>query len=383
MIINFIKYKDKMVSRITFVFLITMSSVLFTECKRTSKDESYLGAELKPASGNFFVISGPNGFITTRKSSKGADIIITTPTGGPSGSVNMAKDSVFIEAKFSEKVSWNVQFTGLSSGAKKQIKGVSDSLSKLNTLWGGEPTDIPFFINNEFIVAELTIMGSSASYRDTFKITNPKNYHKIVKNGVTYLVLDDFESSGTNANSPFSQVSVDPFDINVSDYSLSTTKKVSGKESFYFKGFDSNWNGYLVAKTTDVSKTTTFGITDSIPENVYFNLYIYGTGASSATVSLEFFEDEHPDASGLNLKIDDGYLFDVMVNWTGWKLVSIPYSAFKKAPDPNSAGNGNGRKEPQKISAASITLNSYPTPGKTVDAYVDFAIVSVGGPFIP
>src|SRR5690349_9020675 len=137
----------KISGRITNVILLLSSVLLFTECKRTSKDEVALGTGT-PASSNFYVVNGPYGFVTPLKKSNGA--ALTSPTGSSIGAaVSLSKDSLYFVSKFSEVVSWNLTLQGQTSGATQVFSGVSDSLNLSNTLWTGNSNSVPFFVRNE------------------------------------------------------------------------------------------------------------------------------------------------------------------------------------------------------------------------------------------
>ena len=77
--------------------------------------------------------------------------------------------------------------------------------------------------------------------------------------------------------------------------------------------------------------------------------------------------------------VSDGWIYDIIVDWNGWKQVSIPYSAFRAANDPLTGGGGNRIKQPGRISAVAVSLLSYPTTGEFVKSYIDFLTVTENG----
>ena len=132
------------------------------------------------------------------------------------------------------------------------------------------------------------------------------------------------------------------------------------------------------------------------PENLYFNLYIRGTGQSNTAIELKAYELDSADSKADLASIigtyvynsgaqanNDGWIYDIVVDWEGWKLVSIPYSKFKPSSDLTTGGNGNRTKEPWKVTGMAVSLLSYPTPGLNVSADIDYVVISEGGPFVP
>lgn len=360
-------------SRISLFILLVLTSILFTFCKRTSKGENILGGAYKPASANFYVIS-TNPKTTFRAYSLASKDTVNT--------INFSNDSIYFAAKFSESVSWTVTVKGLTSGASKTLNGLSDSVSYTNAVWNGNSDGTRFFIKGESAVATLSFLGSAISLSDTFTIFQVKKYNGIVVNGVIYHLIDDFD--GTSL-APLASVTPDLKDLNVS-FAADSFHVVNGKYSFRFRGNDANWNSYLGAiATKNLYDYTNAFVNTTDPDKLFFNLYIYGTGTPQTSVALELMENEHNYSASnpFDFSKTDAYICHVPVSWIGWKLVSVPYSQFKKAPDPLSGGNGNGIMEPWLVSGVSLTLESYPTGGKTVDAYVDMVTITEGGPFIP
>jgi hypothetical protein len=124
------------------------------------------------------------------------------------------------------------------------------------------------------------------------------------------------------------------------------------------------------------------------PGDLYVNMYVYGVlNQTSLQVKLYEIDDfaNFPSVNpsyvyGNNQDSNDGWIYDMTTNWTGWKLVSIPYSDFKRANDPVYGGNGNGVKEPNKVTGMAITLTSqdaYPSG----ELYIDMVNLTTYGPF--
>jgi hypothetical protein len=172
-------------------------------------------------------------------------------------------------------------------------------------------------------------------------------------------------------------------------------------------GTDENFNGWLVSKNharllelLSADNVEDLPISSDVsPDDLYFNIYIYGDkNYESTTIELKVYEVDDPrfetreDLRGLAVSADataslsstsqaisDGWIYDIIVNWNGWKQVSIPYSAFRAANDPLTGGGGNRIKQPGRISGLAVSLLSYPTSGKFVKSYVDFLTITENG----
>ena len=123
----------------------------------------------------------------------------------------------------------------------------------------------------------------------------------------------------------------------------------------------------------------TFKGTD--PDQMYINLYIFGTGRPNTTISVLAYENDasHPIGVNLNQALNDKLIYQIGVDWTGWKMVSFKYSGFRK---PNTGGGlGNNRLNPERLSGLALELDSYSAPGFDVEAYVDMISVTENGIF--
>ncbi|MCX5726616.1 MAG: CIA30 family protein [Candidatus Saganbacteria bacterium] len=78
-----------------------------------------------------------------------------------------------------------------------------------------------------------------------------------------------------------------------------------------------------------------------------FNIDIYGNGDKSGKIKIELYDDDNGnkdievDKSYIPTN-DDLYAYEIDVNWTGWKHLSIPFSKFTLV----NKGKGNGTLDP-------------------------------------
>jgi hypothetical protein len=131
-----------------------------------------------------------------------------------------------------------------------------------------------------------------------------------------------------------------------------------------------------------------FGL-DQDPANVFFNLYIYGTGDPNCKLVTNFNEDDNgnkiADTGNMSenyVLYEDEYAWEVPVNWKGWRLVSVKYSDLKLSADGMKAVRGNKKQEPHRIAKINFVLISMAKGGRT-SVIFDFATFTMGKPFQP
>jgi hypothetical protein len=101
-----------------------------------------------------------------------------------------------------------------------------------------------------------------------------------------------------------------------------------GSFSLLLSGKAKNWYGggcgtYLAKEGQDLSKYTTFQID------------IYGNGPGSGSLKVELADDdnnnwqaEQDPANNYALTKDDKFAYEIKVDWTGWKRISVPLADF-------------------------------------------------------
>ncbi len=326
---------------------------LVSACKHEILDEGIWGPEYAPVSANFQVIN--------EDFSASID------------SADFTVEEVTFHAVFNERVSWDLNLRGITSGAEYNISGLSDSVYSLNSIWDGAADNNMFFRVQEQVVITLSFIGTTYELVDTVYVEQTKPY-----DGVVGFLIDDFDENAPAARR-ITGFSTDGGDKSAQIF-IDNSMAANGDASLHFTGTDENsstWMGKAVSSTTGIAGL----ITSTNPEEVYFNFYIYGTGLNNSTMELEINEDDNENGS-YSLTEEDIFVFRQSINWVGWKLVSIPYSKFSRASNPAIGGSGNGVAEPQKISGIGINLMSDPF-GASVDYYVDFVFLTEGGPFKP
>ena len=239
---------------------------------------------------------------------------------------------------------------------------------------------------------------------DSVRFQGPYNWTNKVVNGVRHFVVDRFDSDQPIATQGLSATSPDQVDQDVV-LSVSDANRVEGDYSLLMSGLDVNSNGWIgsrnhdrlmeLAASTDLAKMPVDSTTSI--DSLYFNIFIYGDpDYPGTTVEVKVYECEDtllPHVNDLreyaleelntltsaHKSYSDAWLYDIIVSWKGWKMVSVPYSAFRATNSPTTGGSGNRVKEPGRISGIEASLLSYPTSGLEVKTYVDYMTFTQGG----
>ena len=389
----------------TFPIIVAVAALYFgTSCNR----DKFQGPQIKEATQSFALTEE---FKPTTKSI--SFIIGQNPTIG-------------FSAQFNEEVSYEVAVTGLTSGAVKTWKGVGMGFSENEIVWEGRSSGIPFYRPFEYVKATLSISGRNEIYTiDSIQMLGAYYYHKKMINGVKHIAVAHFEGSAGNLTSKvYKQVDAyagaDQADGNTVFLGPENSNVVEGEKSFRMRGQDLNNNSWLGgmnnANLVDfylVESVNQLEIDSGIDEHdLYVNAFVYGTGMPNTAIQFKIYELDYKTTYGDTALVpiknraemrkyifakdlennpiaripydqsqNDGWIFDLEVTWTGWKLVSIPYSKFRAANDLNAGGNGDRKKESWRIAGMSISLLSYPTSGAMVDTYIDYVTITTGGEF--
>lgn len=328
-------------------------------------------------------------------------------TEDPEVNFRLNDDSHFESNIFNEKVSWTITITGYASGAVAKIKGLSNQINQENSEWSyGRSSNPYFFQNKEYIKFELKIVGLDTTYvQDSVYFKSECRWSNKVVNGVKHFVIDKFDSDQPVPTQGLSATSPDQLDNDVV-LSVTDINKVEGSNSLLMSGEDINNNGWIgsrnherlleLAASTDLAKMPVDSTTS--PDDLYLNIFIFGdTDYPGTTIELKVYENEDYDSlpyvddlrkyaldelstlDAAQKGYSDAWLYDIIVNWDGWKMVSIPYSAFRATNNPIAGGNGNRIKEPGRISGIEASLLSFPTAGFEVKAFIDFLTFTQGG----
>jgi hypothetical protein len=317
-----------------------------------------------------------------------------------------------VDAKFNQEVTWYLTIEQPKTGAQWKTQGTSNKIDSSTFQWRGQSSNNIFF-NGGFlfdsVYVTLSFLGTE------FKHVSPLRYRAnaggagrykeyYASMGRNMILVDNFDNGSQYDGSTEwtdSRLKQEFFDAVDGTVILENSYDhyIDGTRSFRMKGTDYNKNAYiggvntfslssLCSRTPGAKKNL---MDESDPNELYVNFFLYGVVNQSA-VQVKVYEIDNTDNfrpdnttfvyDGDAQKYNDAWTYDIVVNWTGWKLVSLRYKDFKRANDPNFGGNGNGVLEPLKVTGLAITLTSqeaYPNG----EVYIDYVNFTSGGPFIP
>ncbi len=321
-------------------------------------------------------ISAPDGFAVTSFTSSTTSIDFTA------GTVNF-------NAAFTSKVSWILTIKGQQSGAVHVVTGIANGFS--NIVWTGKNDEVTLFRSGETAIATLSFYGTSLAPSIAITILVAPDYTTYG----SYAKYGDFETPSQviptppNHYSPYFASFNFPtpipnesqgIDSMAIDYHGNPVPSVQGRKYYYIKGLGNQ--SVFVSGLQYIG-----GITPSLPpdpNNVWVNLYIYGTGDPNAMVTLDYQET---DGTGNPYQYepakDDAYVATITLSHKGWKLFSFKYSDLPASTDPNFGGSGNKIHEPNLLVSYDLVLLKGSNPNSPVEVYFDYPIITVGGPFKP
>jgi hypothetical protein len=399
-----------------FMLLMIVLAIVSGSCKRTS--EKFLGPKKVEARADFAILSTANYLYNKRLQNTELIPVPSLPAtiamdcillrDQPTNAASKTLDRGFcLYAQFSQEVTWFLTISQDGTGAEYKLSGTSSQLDSTSMFWIGQNTNNRFFTHTlitDSVWITLEFLGTDYTFKERLRFrsslggpSNLPSYYKAVNRKL--IIVDNFDGTdqydrGTKKESTDSRLRQEYSDAVDAPVILenSLAQRVDGVKAFHMKGTDANKNSYIGGINTfslfslaEPNKAESrVDVTD--PADLYVNFYLYGT-LSQTALQVKIFEIEDfanfPSANPTyiyNQSANDGWIYDMTVNWTGWKLVSIPYKDFKRASDPTNGGNGNGIKEPNKVTGMAITLTSQEAfPAGEI--YLDYVSLTTYGPF--
>jgi hypothetical protein len=372
--------------------VILISGLILYSCKRKHVD--YLGPEY---------LAAP------------ADLTVTNYTVSDNINFSGGTTPCMLTAQFNHRVSYTITITGLTSGAQKTYVGVNDKIdaSAIGGIWDGGHDGLYFFRAGEQVSVVLSFLATDYVVKKTVTIASAKNY--ITGNNIIAVggPNNGYESSSEtgyptqfhlgSGNANCTQTNVYPLISQRND----TIQSIEGQYYYSVIGKSYDANGYFVGGLQHRDPSGSGFLLPSSwtdPSQIYFNIFIYGTGDGITNINLEFHES---DSSTVNLKprlecglsggncaspyvdkhmhnpcTDDGWVYQYPVKHKGWKLISVKYSDCIPSSSPTNGGSGDKIKEPTRVPRLQIGVVSIP-PFSKAGAIWDFPVITYGAPFNP
>ncbi|MFT5819248.1 MAG: hypothetical protein ACI8ZM_000471 [Crocinitomix sp.] len=280
-----------------------------------------------------------------------------------------AGEMVTFSAALSKTSAWQLRIIGEDSGAEKIVLGNSKIIDVSSYTWNGSTTNLPTF-KTEMCQVQLSFPGQEDTLFDAVEITAPKTN--------AGFVVADFDSGFNPGWTSFIQSGLDM------DFQIKSDGGSAEGDAYYNMAGTVDWD-YLIGLVNfnaDAYGADHFPL-NSNPDNVYFNVMVYGEpGLQNSIVLFQFEEDENGDAT-FDGASEDMYSVEVLVNWEGWQLLSFKYSDIVALVDGMPAeAAGNNTHNSDKILKINMLHLANPATGYAKSA-LDYIIFTENGPLIP
>ncbi|MEM1043737.1 MAG: hypothetical protein AAGI91_14060 [Bacteroidota bacterium] len=274
-----------------------------------------------------------------------------------------AGESVSFAARFNKPVNWIVEITGQESGAVRRIEGFSSELTEENARWIGGTTQLPLFREEAAEAALIIPDEESDTTRVTISVLTPRLYPGEVVTGFE----DDEEAVTTLRNFEF--------ELDAASGPSMEVPAAEGETFYLLRGTDTVVDNFFVglAEITSPSDDGYFTVPTNVPENLFFNAFLYNFGSSNTIAILDVVVDANGNGTfedGTDAIFGSG---DIRLEEPGWSQFSLSVSEF-----------GLTEAQTQQIVAVRLVLisdnNTQPDPREPVDFGVDYVTFTSGGP---
>lgn len=277
-----------------------------------------------------------------------------------------AGENVVFSAQFNKNIDWVITITGSESGAVRIIEGFDRFINAENATWNGNTTELPFF-KNELCNVELTV-PEEPDYIDSAEV-------EIIGTRVyPGTVFWDFEEDAG------SDIFVGNFEFELTPNTARQSENpVPAQGDFFWlmEGTDDvvpNFFCGLVRLDATINGTTYIELPTLIPENLYFNFFLYNDGRPYGIAVIQFAFDSN-DSGAYEDGVDALYQLegDFPLDFEGWRQFSHTMADVNMTPT-----------ELEKIVAIRVLLisdlNSQPNPQEQVQFGIDYMTFTQGSP---
>lgn len=274
-----------------------------------------------------------------------------------------AGQAVRMTAQFNKNINFVIRITGQESGAVKIIEAFGRQLDETNAVWRGGTTELPFF-REEMCLIELIIPEENLTQSVMVEVVGTRVYEGSL--------FADFESSlGNNV-----ELGNFEFELTPNTGVRTDGNSAEGNSYYLMEGTDNVLRNFFCG--LHVIKSSVTGseyapVPTTVPEDLYFNAFLYSDGRPHTIAVIEFVFDSNDngayDDTDALFKLDG----DFPINWTGWRQISH-----------TMADIGMTEEQVSKIVGIRLVLisddNSQPTPPLEVAFGIDFMTFTSGGP---
>lgn len=273
-----------------------------------------------------------------------------------------AGETVTFSAQLTVRTDWTISIIGLTSGARKEITGRDRDIQGEIANWDGTITFAPLFGAEECMTMMTFANHPDTLLGDTITVTSVKPEDSVD------LLLSDFETGdgwGTFAEAAAQNIHVTgPYFVQDPQSETPAFIEVEAGEGVgHWRMTYANQGSVFICginTTASASQGTpegsTFDFENNNPDHVYINLLVHGFGDGNTRLSIGLQEDDNLD--GTYDRFTEGtYNTEILVDWVGWKVVSVPLSAFNLST-VGGFGNidGTGQQDIDRILSIEFLL---------------------------
>lgn len=302
-----------------------------------------------------------------------------------------AGETVAFSAKLSIRTDWELHIVGQTTGARKVISGRAKDITGEVATWNGTITFAPIFAE-EVCSTYMTFL----EYPDE-TLEGPDITISTVKPAAGVdLLISDFEADGQGFL-PFTEPASDNYrlsgtyfqpdygtppgfvEVNPAEQNGYWRMTANNAGNIFICGF--SLGGANVQGNTDGAAY--YGMGTNNPDNVYFNAFVHGFGDGNTRMVINFQEDDNLDGT-YDRFTEGSWGKEILVDWTGWKLVSFPLSETLLS---TSGGFGNidgtGQKDLDRILNMECLLLAAEGSAGLTGFCMDYANITLFTPFEP
>ncbi|MDG1260276.1 MAG: hypothetical protein P8H59_06545 [Flavobacteriales bacterium] len=242
-------------------------------------------------------------------------------------------EMITFSAQLSIRTDWVITVEGMTSGARYEIEGRERDIQGDVATWNGRITFAPLFSTEDVKTYMTFVNYPDTLWGDTITVEGVK------PEALVDVLISDFstgngwgsfaEAAATNQQLTGSYFVQNPLNPEP-DFIQVFSPEGEGHWRMTYLNNNSIFicGANILAEQSQQAETSPyFELGTTNPDNVYINMLIHGFGDGNTRMSIGLQEDDNLD--GAYDRFTEGtYNTELVVDWVGWKVVSIPLSSF-------------------------------------------------------
>ncbi|HWZ21009.1 MAG TPA: hypothetical protein VNW06_00060 [Cytophagaceae bacterium] len=253
---------------------------------------------------------------------------------------------------FSDSLNWTVKCINLRNHSERSYSGTPNDLPSFQKLFKEKTVG---FENEDLVYIKLKFNGTDAILEDTLPYSQAKHFW--TNHSLLLSDCEEYNYSSYSGRGGRRGLWVEPmFNKSFNNIESEIDRKLKapqGSGSFYLEyGGEANEDTRKIypSLTRNQLQTENIFYKNKNPKDLYFFLYLYGTGNANAIFSLNVTEFNMYDFHDNKF---DFYSYTIPLSFKGWKQFAIRYSDMKIDMKRSTS---NLTREPDKINSISYGL---------------------------